>query len=59
MLFRKAILSSNPFWFKTWSSKLYYDIFSRIAQPEDVSVDDQKTILSLGFASFGEAIYRA
>jgi len=59
MLFGKAIVSSTPFQLKTQSSKPYYDIFSRIAQLEDVSIDDQKTILSLGFASFGKANHRA
>ena len=31
MLFEKAIVSSTPFRLGAWGSKLYYDIFSRIA----------------------------
>jgi len=54
MLSGKAIVSLTPFQLKTWSSKLYCDIFSRIAHLENVGINNQKTILSLGSASFGE-----
>ena len=53
MLFRKTIVSSAPSGLKLGVPNFTTTYF-QMAQLEDVSIDDQKTSLSLGFASFGE-----